>query len=382
MHRLLGLSVTPLILAALGACADPAAPPALDAGGSTDAAPVDLPLRPVTITVKSRARPAPGIRVFTSTSDGRFIADGVTDAAGKVTLMGGATATAFDSDAHTTPIGPDDTAQLGLVWPEPPVPSTTWAIEIATPPPFDGPLELLTPCGAFDRRIVVPSVASTSVEGPACDDTDVVGLLSSPAGRRPQLAIAPLTAGAPARFETWREIRPIQINVNVTSDPPLQPITTTAWALVAPGFTPSFGRSLAVGLPGIVAVDVPGRGRHARRFETIPTTMTVEASDFLPRLRTPELVGDAAHLRGLRLTDAGRAFDNCVLRFTADTPDPVYWTIETGPLADAGRVVYFPSVPNGLAISLRSELKVSCVQNAGFVDPTRPELTAIGSVVP
>ncbi len=373
-RRLVVISMTWLAPAALGACAEPDSPPALDAGVVADAA-ADLPLRPVTVTVESHRRPVPNVRVFTSTSDGRYIADGVTDAAGSVTLIGGATATAFDtaaSAAMTAPLGANDSIRLELDLISPAVPSTTWGIDIATPPAFDGPLQLYTPCG--DGRLFVPSVDTASIEGPACDRADVVALRSSPEGRPPQFALATRTPGAPARFERWHDVRPIQIDVNVAPNPSAGPVSVETWASIAPDFGLQFARSLPVDVPGVVSVYAPGRGRYARRFETAPATMTVEASDFAPPLQPIELVGDAPHLRGIRIDTVGRTFDACSAHFTAETPELVYWTIVTDPITDAHRLVHVPTVPTGLAVDVTG-VSVTCFENQSFADPARPERT-------
>ncbi|MBL8620395.1 MAG: hypothetical protein JNK64_03800 [Myxococcales bacterium] len=191
-----------------GACADPDSPPALDAGV------VDPPLRAVTVTVEARRLPMADVPVFTSTADGRFIAEGVTDAEGKVTLMGGATATALALDTRTAPIGDDDEVRLELTQIDPPVPSSTWAIDIATPPPPNLGLRLVTPC--YRGSVDVPSVDSTSVTGEGCGRTETLGLVADGTLGDTHLARATSVAGAPARFETWHGIQPIEITAHVS----------------------------------------------------------------------------------------------------------------------------------------------------------------------
>ena len=367
-RRCVAISVS--LTAALAACADPDSPPALDGGVVADAA-ADRPLRPVTVTVETRRRPAPGVRVFTSASDGRFIADGVTDAEGKVTLTGGATATAFDVEAVTAPIGADDTVLLGLLAQVPVTTPTTWAVEVAAPPPSDAPMRLRTPCSGFDPPMFVPSAATTSVEGPACPRTATLALLSPGSGTTTHVAGATVTAGAPARFETWHELRPIQVTVDVAASPS-GPISVTTSALISPDMAVPTNRTLPVGLPGAVSVSVPGLGGYARYFESAATTMTLVASDFMPPLRPLQLVGDTQHLRGVQLTDVGRTFDACFVRFATQDSNPAFWTIATGPITDARHVVHVPVIPNAPPTVLGGELDVTCFENHGFADPTRP----------
>lgn len=371
MHRRFVVFTTVSLTAALAACADPGSPPALDGGVVADAA-ADLPLRPVTVTVESQRRPAPGVRVFTNASDGRFIAEGVTDADGKVTLMGGATATAFNLGAVTAPIEPAGTVLMDLISPTPPAtPLTTWAIEVAAPPPSDAPMRLRTPCSGFDPPMFVPSAQATSIEGPACPRTATLALLSPASGTTTHVSGATVTADAPARFETWHELRPIQVMVDVAASPS-GPISVTTSALISPDFSVPTNKALPVGMPGTVSVSVPGLGGFARLFESPATTMTVGASDFMPPLRPLQLVGDAQHLRGVQLTDVGRTFDACFVRLATQDPNPAFWTIATGPITDARHVVHVPVIPNAPPIVLGGELTVTCYENARFADPTRP----------
>lgn len=370
MHRrLVVLSTVSLTAAALGACADPGSPPALDAAA-------DVPLRLVTVTVEARRLPMADVPVFTSTADGRFIAEGVTDAQGKVTLMGGATATALALDTRTAPIGDDGAVRLELTKIDPPVPPSTWAIEIATPPPPNLGLLLATPC--YRGEIVVPSVESTTISGLGCGRTDTLGLIAAGTLGNTYLARATSVAGAPARFDTWHGIQPIAVTTHVHSELPGGAVQVLTMAELAPDFRYWLREGLPVGLPGVVKVAIDGGGSYTRRFEAPPPALTVEATDFLAPLQPPVAYGDAQGL-AVRLTDTGRAFDDCRVMFQAESPSFMLWTIHTGPIADANHVVRVPALPDGRAMRVISGVEVTCIENQGLADPTRPERTAVGA---
>ncbi|MBL8620396.1 MAG: hypothetical protein JNK64_03805 [Myxococcales bacterium] len=155
-------------------------------------------------------------------------------------------------------------------------------------------------------------------------------------------------------------------------------MTTWTYAELAPDFRYWLREGLPVGLPGVVAVSLDGGGHYARRFEDAPPALTVEATDFLLPLQPPVLYGDAQGL-AVRLTDTGRAFDDCEVVFQAESPGFMLWTIHTGPLADANHVVRVPALPDGRAIRMISGVEVTCIENRDFADPTRPERTAVGA---